>query len=56
MTPRIIDTQSRPNRIPHNIFNMPLKILRILNPMLRIALLPNLTNRLEPKRKPTLND
>ncbi len=56
MTPQIVVTQPRPDRIPHNIFNVPIKIVRILNPMLRISPLPNLTNRLQPKRKPALDE
>lgn len=56
MTPRIIVTQPRTHRIPHNIFNMPVIIDRILNPMLRIPTLPNLPTRFQPKRKPTLHE
>jgi len=56
ITPRIIDPEPSPNRILRNILDMPLEILRILNPMFRISPLPNLTTGAELKRKSTLNE
>jgi hypothetical protein len=56
MTPHIIITQARPNRISRNIFKVPLEVTRILNPMLRISSLPHIANRPESEGKPALDE